>query len=141
MLVDEDGRITGVIDFGDASWSALVVDLAAVLETVVDGREADTDEFFRAGRLAIDGYERVTPLEPDERAIVGELLAARMCAAIVIPASRAALYDDRRSAHGRTCGAQACQDPAHVRRRLAGTTSRRRLGGRGAGQRADQWLS
>ncbi len=41
VLVDEAGRITGVIDFGDASWSALVVDLAAVLETVTEGREAD----------------------------------------------------------------------------------------------------
>jgi 4-aminobutyrate aminotransferase-like enzyme/Ser/Thr protein kinase RdoA (MazF antagonist) len=93
VLVDDDGRITGVIDFGDASWSALVVDLAAVLETVTEGREADADKFFRAARIALDGYEKVTPLEPGERAIVGELIAARMCAAIVIPASRAALYE------------------------------------------------
>jgi 4-aminobutyrate aminotransferase-like enzyme len=91
-LVDDDGSVTGIIDFGDASWSALVVDLAAVLETVVDGREEDVDEFFRVARLALDGYEKVTPLEPDERRIVGELVAARMCAGIVVPASRAALY-------------------------------------------------
>jgi 4-aminobutyrate aminotransferase-like enzyme/Ser/Thr protein kinase RdoA (MazF antagonist) len=92
VLVDGAGRITGIIDFGDASWSALVVDVAAVLESVVEQREGD--DLFRAARLALDGYEKVTPLEPDERAIVGELLAARMCAAVVIPASRAALYDD-----------------------------------------------
>lgn len=92
VLVDDDGRVTGIIDFGDASWSALVVDVAAVLETVVHGR--DGDDFFRAARLALDGYEKVTPLELGERAIVGELLAARMCAAVVVPASRAALYDD-----------------------------------------------
>jgi 4-aminobutyrate aminotransferase-like enzyme/Ser/Thr protein kinase RdoA (MazF antagonist) len=94
VLVDDAGQITGIIDFGDASWSALVVDLAAVLETVTAGRETDADEFFRVGRIALDGYEKVTPLEPEERRIIGELLAARMCAAIVIPASRAALYDD-----------------------------------------------
>ena len=93
-LVDDDGRVTGIIDFGDASWSALVVDLAAVLETVVDGREEDVDEFFRACRLALDGYEKVTPLEADERRIMGELLAARMCAGVAIPASRAGLYDE-----------------------------------------------
>jgi 4-aminobutyrate aminotransferase-like enzyme/Ser/Thr protein kinase RdoA (MazF antagonist) len=93
VLVDEVGRITGVIDFGDASWSALVVDLAAVLETITEGREGDTDEFFRAARLALDGYEKLTSLELAERAIVGELVAARMCAAVVIPASRGALYD------------------------------------------------
>src|SRR3712207_8644769 len=56
-LVDDDGHATGIIDFGDASWSALVVDLAAVLETVVDGREENGDEFFRAARIALDGYE------------------------------------------------------------------------------------
>jgi 4-aminobutyrate aminotransferase-like enzyme/Ser/Thr protein kinase RdoA (MazF antagonist) len=93
-LVDEAGRWTGIIDFGDASWSALVVDLAAVLETVTDGRESDLDEWFRVCRLALDGYEQVTPLEAGERRIVGELVAARMCAGIVIPASRIALYDD-----------------------------------------------
>jgi 4-aminobutyrate aminotransferase-like enzyme/Ser/Thr protein kinase RdoA (MazF antagonist) len=92
VLVDDDGRITGIVDFGDASWSALVVDMPAVLETVVEHREGD--DFFRAARLALDGYEKVTPLEPGERAIVGELLAARMCAAVVVPASRAALYDN-----------------------------------------------
>ena len=42
----------------------------------------------------IDGYEKVTPLEPSEKRILGELLAARMCASIVVPASRAGLYDD-----------------------------------------------
>ncbi len=93
-LVDEEGRVTGIVDFGDASWSALVVDLPAVLETVTDGREADIDDFFRVARLAIDGYEQVMPLEPAERRIIGELLAARMCAGLVVPLSRAALYDD-----------------------------------------------
>jgi 4-aminobutyrate aminotransferase-like enzyme/Ser/Thr protein kinase RdoA (MazF antagonist) len=92
VLVDADGRITGIVDFGDASWSALVADVASVLETVAEGREGD--EIFRAARLAIDGYERVTPLEPDERAVLGELLAARMCASVVVPASRASFYDD-----------------------------------------------
>jgi 4-aminobutyrate aminotransferase-like enzyme/Ser/Thr protein kinase RdoA (MazF antagonist) len=94
VLVDDTGQVTGIIDFGDASWSPLVVDLVAVLRMVVDGREADPDDLFRACRIAIDGYEKVTPLESGERAILGELLAARMCAAIVVPAWRASLYDD-----------------------------------------------
>ena len=94
VLVDDTGRVTGIVDFGDASWSALVVDPVAAMVTMVEGREGDVDEFFRAARLMIDGYEKVTPLEPEEKAILGELLAARMCAAIVVPASRAALYDD-----------------------------------------------
>jgi len=91
VLVGDDGQVTGIIDFGDASWSALVVDPAAILEAVASGR--DPAELFRVARLAIDGYERVTPLELAERRILGELMAARMCAAVVVPASRAALYD------------------------------------------------
>jgi 4-aminobutyrate aminotransferase-like enzyme/Ser/Thr protein kinase RdoA (MazF antagonist) len=92
VLVGDDGHVTGIIDFGDASWSALVVDPVAVLETIVEGREGD--DFFRAARIALDGFDKVTPLETGERRILGELLAARMCAAVVVPASRAALYDD-----------------------------------------------
>ncbi len=92
VLVDDAGQVTGIIDFGDATWSALVIDLVTVLRTVTEGREGD--EFFRAARLAIDGYEKVAPLEPDERVILGELLAARSCAAIVVPASRDAMYDN-----------------------------------------------
>jgi 4-aminobutyrate aminotransferase-like enzyme/Ser/Thr protein kinase RdoA (MazF antagonist) len=91
VLVDGDGRVTGIIDFGDASWSALVVDPIGVLETMILGREPD--EVFRVARIALDGYERVTPLEAGEREIIGELLAARLCAAVVVPASRDALYD------------------------------------------------
>jgi 4-aminobutyrate aminotransferase-like enzyme len=90
VLVDDAGNVTGIIDFGDASYSALVVDVATVVESLVAGREGD--EVFRTARIAIDGYERVTPLEPEERAILGELIAGRACAAIVIPAMRAAVY-------------------------------------------------
>ena len=61
MLVDADGQVSGIIDFGDASWTALVVDPIGVLETMVVGGAGD--EAFRSARLAIDGYERVMPLE------------------------------------------------------------------------------
>ena len=37
-LVDERGRITGIVDFGDASHTALIVDLAGVLDAPAPGR-------------------------------------------------------------------------------------------------------
>ena len=92
VLVDDEGQVTGIIDFGDASWTALVVDPIGVLETMVVGRTGE--EAFRSARLAIDGYERVMPLEAEERGIIGELLGARLCAAVVVPAWRSALYAD-----------------------------------------------
>ena len=94
VLVDADGRVTGVIDFGDASWSPLVVDLAAVLETLTDGRQDDEDEFFRVAGWRSTATRRSRRSKPVERRIMGELVAARMCAAIVIPASRASFYAD-----------------------------------------------
>jgi Ser/Thr protein kinase RdoA (MazF antagonist) len=55
-LVDGEGRITGIVDFGDMSHTALVTDIASLLDSLLNGREGD--ELFRAGRLALDGYQR-----------------------------------------------------------------------------------
>jgi 4-aminobutyrate aminotransferase-like enzyme/Ser/Thr protein kinase RdoA (MazF antagonist) len=85
-LTDEDGLISGIVDFGDMSHSALVADLASLLGSLLDGRTGD--ELFRATRLILDGYQRVTPLEPLELRYLGELLAARSAVTIAIPAWR-----------------------------------------------------
>ena len=74
-LVDDDGRITGIVDFGDMSYSALTVDIASVINSMANGRAGD--ELFRVSRLVIDGYERVTPLEPIELELMAEFIAAR----------------------------------------------------------------
>ncbi|HEV8281134.1 MAG TPA: aminotransferase class III-fold pyridoxal phosphate-dependent enzyme [Candidatus Limnocylindrales bacterium] len=85
-LVDDDGRITGIVDFGDMSHSALVTDIASLLDSLLNGR--DGDELLRAGRLVLDGYQRITPLEPVELALTGELLAARAAVTIAISSFR-----------------------------------------------------
>ena len=85
-LLDDDGFVTGIIDFGDMSHTALLVDLASVLEALCDGR-AD-DERLRAARLVIDGYQRVTPLEPLELTLLGELWATRCAISIAIKSWR-----------------------------------------------------
>jgi 4-aminobutyrate aminotransferase-like enzyme len=86
-LVDDDGYISGIVDFGDMSFTALVVDLASVMESMIFGR--DGDEVFRVARLVLDGYQRITPLEPLERDLIGESLAARLAANVAISAWRA----------------------------------------------------
>ena len=85
-LVDADGRISGIVDLGDMSHSALVTDIASLLDSLLNGRERD--ELFRAGRLILDGYQRITPLEPVELALTGELLAARAAVTIAISSFR-----------------------------------------------------
>ena len=85
-LVDEHGRITGIIDFGDMSHSALVTELASVLDSLLNGRPAA--DLLRVMRLVLDGYERITPLEPLELRLMGEILAARAAVTIAISSWR-----------------------------------------------------
>ncbi|WP_426562921.1 aminotransferase class III-fold pyridoxal phosphate-dependent enzyme [Angustibacter sp. McL0619] len=88
VLADDDGLITGIIDFGDLSHTALVVDLASVLDSMALGRPGE--EMFRVARLVLDGYEHVVPLEPLEREVMGEIWAARAAVGVAIGSWRAA---------------------------------------------------
>ncbi|HET7169763.1 MAG TPA: aminotransferase class III-fold pyridoxal phosphate-dependent enzyme [Candidatus Limnocylindrales bacterium] len=94
-LTDDAGRISGIVDFGDMSYSALVTDLASVLDSLVVDR--GPDEVFRLGRLVLDGYQRVVPLEPLELRLMGELLAARAAVTIAISSWRSELGLEERT--------------------------------------------
>ena len=87
-LIDDDGRITGIIDFGDMSHTAMLVDLASVLDSLATGRQGD--EIFRVARLVLDGYQRITPLDSDELAMVGHLYATRLAVGVAIASWRSA---------------------------------------------------
>ena len=86
-LIDERGRITAVIDFGDMSHSALAMDVSSATESLVAGRGED---LFRVARLILDGYQRITPLEPEELRLLGELIAARAAITVAITSWRVA---------------------------------------------------
>ena len=85
-LVDDDGRVTGIVDFGDMSHSASIIDLVAALDSLGTGRAGR--ELLRVGRLIIDGYQRVLVLEPAELSILGELWAARAAIGVAISSWR-----------------------------------------------------
>jgi 4-aminobutyrate aminotransferase-like enzyme/Ser/Thr protein kinase RdoA (MazF antagonist) len=87
-LIDERGMITAIIDFGDMSYSALAVDPSSAIDSLVGGREPR--DLFRTARLILDGYQRRTPLEPEELRLMGELIAARAAVTIAITSWRAA---------------------------------------------------
>jgi 4-aminobutyrate aminotransferase-like enzyme/Ser/Thr protein kinase RdoA (MazF antagonist) len=82
VLADDDGLITGIVDFGDLSYTGLVVDLASVLDSLASGRPGA--EMLRVARLVLDGYERFVPLEERELAIMGELWATRSAVGVAI---------------------------------------------------------
>jgi 4-aminobutyrate aminotransferase-like enzyme len=102
VLVNDQGRITGITDFGDMTHTALVCDLAVTLSDVLDGRP---DALEVAGAL-IDGYQSLTPLENAEADVLGDLVATRSAIAIVISAWRLDLYPEN-SAYVSTFGVGA----------------------------------
>jgi len=92
VLLDAEGRICGIVDFGDAVHTAQVADFAIALASLMRGREGD--DVFRVGRIAIDGYSSRLPLEPDELELLGDLVAARLAQIVVISAWRVASYPE-----------------------------------------------
>lgn len=88
VLVDGHGRVSGIIDFGDMSHTALVCDLAVVLADVLEGRP----DALTLAEPMIAGYQSVTVLEAEESALLGDLVATRLAASLAITAWRAALH-------------------------------------------------
>jgi 4-aminobutyrate aminotransferase-like enzyme/Ser/Thr protein kinase RdoA (MazF antagonist) len=90
VLVDSAGTVTGITDFGDMTHTALVCDLAVALADVLDGRP----DAIEMAEPLIAGFTSVTPLEDAEAALLGDLVAARLAAAMVISAWRVDLYPE-----------------------------------------------
>lgn len=84
-LFDGDGRITGIVDFGDLAHTALVCDLSTTMASVLSGR----NDPFDAAESLLTGYGSVTPLEAQEVAMLPGLLAARLSALVAIASWRA----------------------------------------------------
>ncbi len=80
VLVNGDGAITGILDFGDMTHTPLINDLAVAVADVVCGRH----DAMAAAPALIAGYHSVTPLEPEEAQILADLVAARCATSILL---------------------------------------------------------
>jgi 4-aminobutyrate aminotransferase-like enzyme/Ser/Thr protein kinase RdoA (MazF antagonist) len=92
VLFDDTGRISGIVDFGDVGHTAQVGDFAIGLASLMRGRPLD--DVLRVGRLATDGYQSRIPLEAEELDVLGDLVATRLAAIVVISAWRVAQYPE-----------------------------------------------
>jgi 4-aminobutyrate aminotransferase-like enzyme/Ser/Thr protein kinase RdoA (MazF antagonist) len=90
LLLDEERRVSGIIDFGDMAHTALVLDIAATLQSLVRGRQ----QIFSVVEQFMAGYASITPLEAVEADLLGDLLAGRMAQTILISAFRNRRYPD-----------------------------------------------
>jgi 4-aminobutyrate aminotransferase-like enzyme/Ser/Thr protein kinase RdoA (MazF antagonist) len=107
VLLDDDLRVSGVVDFGDMTHAALVCDLAVSVADVLHGR-ADAVE---AAEAMIGGYVSVTPLEDEEAGLLADLVATRLATEVTVTAWRVGLYPDNAAyAAGGEPGARAFLD-------------------------------
>ncbi|MFL5768415.1 MAG: aminotransferase class III-fold pyridoxal phosphate-dependent enzyme [Actinomycetota bacterium] len=90
VLVDRQGNVTGIVDFGDMTHTALACDLTAALASFVRGRTDAVESL--ASVLA--GYGSVTPIEPEEAAILSDLLLGRLCTTLLVSAWRVRQYPE-----------------------------------------------
>ncbi len=89
-LFAPDGTVSGVIDFGDMSHTALLCDLAVGLVSTMAGRV----DALRAGAVVVAGYETVMPLEPLERELLPAFVEMRLATSLAIAAWRVGMYPD-----------------------------------------------
>jgi 4-aminobutyrate aminotransferase-like enzyme len=90
VLLGDDLRVSGIVDFGDMTHAALVCDLAVAVADVLHGRE----DAIAAADALIRGYVSVTPLEDQEAGLLADLVAARLATEITLTAWRQRLYPD-----------------------------------------------
>ena len=90
VLFDDRLRVTGIVDFGDMTHTALLCDLAVAVADVLQGRP----DAPAAAEELIRGYAGVTPLEDAEAELLADLVAARLATAVVITAWRLGLYPE-----------------------------------------------
>jgi 4-aminobutyrate aminotransferase-like enzyme/Ser/Thr protein kinase RdoA (MazF antagonist) len=96
LLLDDDRRVSGIIDFGDMAHTALVFDVPATLQSLI----RDRTDLFEVTDTFLAGYASVLPLETREADLLGDLLAGRMAQTILISAWRMPQYPDNEYIRG-----------------------------------------
>ena len=92
VISADASRVSGIIDFGDATVTALVNDVAIAAAYQL-GTEAD---LLPPALELIGGYHATTPLTAAELDLLPELIGARVLARIVISEWRAARFPENR---------------------------------------------
>lgn len=90
-ILVRDGRISGILDFGDCLENPVVCDLAIALAY----HTLDEEDPLEAGAAVIGAYHAIRPLSLDEMAVLFPLICARLAVSVIISAKRRALDPDR----------------------------------------------
>ena len=83
-ILVENGRVNGLVDFGDACMNPTVCDLAIALAYFM----MDQENPLEPARIVISGYEQIRGLEPPERFVLIPLVCGRLVTSIAISHQR-----------------------------------------------------
>ena len=85
ILVAGRDEVTGIIDFGDMTYTAVIADVAVTAaEHIPEDCSAGSGEAAASVRDVANGYHESVPLAAQELAILGTLVAARLVANMVV---------------------------------------------------------
>ncbi len=84
--------ITGIIDFGDATRTAIAIDVATALLNQLPRDGVLAGDIFADGRDLLDGYRSRADLTPGELRLIPQLVMARVVARALISTHRAAQF-------------------------------------------------
>jgi len=90
ILLDESHQVSGIVDFGDLTHTALICDLAIALVSLM----WDAPDPMGACRTAIEGYTSLGSIEEAEAALLGDLVGARLVALGLIARWRVDRYPE-----------------------------------------------
>jgi len=88
-----NGRVAGILDFGDCLENPTVCDLAIALSY----HTLDEDNPLEAGAAIIGAYQKIRPLSMDEMTVIFPLMCARLAVSVIISAQRRKINPDRHS--------------------------------------------
>lgn len=84
ILVDDDGRVSGLIDLGDATYSVVIAELAIACAYAM----LEQNSSLEAAAAVIRGYHAEHPLEEIELDLLFDLIIGRLCTSVTLSASR-----------------------------------------------------
>jgi len=85
ILVAETGALTGIIDFGDMTYTAVIADVAVTAaEHLPEDCSAGSGEAAASVLDVANAYHESVPLSPEELAMLATLVAARLVANVVV---------------------------------------------------------
>jgi Ser/Thr protein kinase RdoA (MazF antagonist) len=118
ILVAETGEVTGIIDFGDMTYTAVIADVAVTAaEHIPEDCRAGSGEAAASVLDVANAYHESVPLSQQEFAVLGTLVAARLVANMVVHEWH--VHRNPAGAHYRPLGADFIQARLKIAAELA----------------------